>query len=84
MVLHREATAALPAVATAEVATLRQRLWKVGAVVQTSVRRIWFHVSASWPMRELLVQVYQAVRQFVASLRPEAAALPVAGLLPLM
>jgi len=84
VVLHREATAAIPEVAQAEVGTLRQRLWKVGAVVQTSVRRIWFHFSTTWPNRELFVQVYQAVQQFVQSLRVEVAVLPIAGLLPLM
>ena len=47
VVLHREATAAIPEVARAEVSTLRLRLWKVAAVVKTSVRRIWFHFSAS-------------------------------------
>jgi Transposase DDE domain group 1 len=83
VVLHREATAALPEVARAEVGTLRQRLWKVGAIVQTSVRRIWFHCSATWPHRELFVQVYRAVQQFVQRLRP-AAAVPLAGFLPLM
>jgi hypothetical protein len=84
VVLHREATAALPEVATAEVSTLRQKLWKVGAVVKTSVRRIWFHFSETWPHRHLFVRVYQAVQDFVASLRqPVAAALPIAGLLPL-
>jgi Transposase DDE domain group 1 len=83
VVLHREATAAIPEVARAEVNTLRQRLWKVGAVVQTSVRRIWLHIAATWPQRELFERVYQAVRQFVSGLRPPAPALPVAGLLPL-
>jgi Transposase DDE domain group 1 len=84
VVLHREATAALPEVARAEVGTLRQRLWKVGAVVQTSVRRIWFHFAATWPDRELFVRVYRAVQQFVGRLRPAAAVVPPAGLLPLM
>jgi hypothetical protein len=37
---------AIPEVAAAELSTLRLRLWKEGALVQTSVRRIWFHVSA--------------------------------------
>lgn len=83
VVLHREATAAIAEVAQAEVGTLRQRLWKVGAIVQTSVRRIWFRFSATWPHRELFVQVYQAVRQFVQRLRAETAVLPIAGLLPL-
>ena len=35
VVLFREAAAAMPEVATATVSTLRQRLWKVGAVVVT-------------------------------------------------
>src|SRR5207247_1643709 len=61
VVLHREATAALPEIARAEVGTLRQKLWKVGAVVKTSVRRIWFHISETWPNRNLLMAVYQAV-----------------------
>ncbi len=84
VVLHREATAASPEVAQAEVSTLRQRLWKVGAIVQTSVRRIKFHFSSSWPNRELFVQVYEAIRQFVQRLRAEVAVVPIAGLLPLL
>jgi len=84
VVLHREATAALPEVARAEVGTLRQKLWKAGAVVQTSVRRIWVHFSETWPHRELFVRVCQAVRQFVAGLRREAAAVPLAAPLPPM
>jgi hypothetical protein len=68
-------------VAKAEVSTLRQKLWKVGAVVQTSVRRIWFHDSETWPHRELFVAVYQAVQAFVQRLRrPRVTAVPPAGL----
>ena len=81
VVLHREAVAALPEVARAEVGTLRQRLWKVGAVVNTSTRRIWFHVSATWPHRELFVRVYQAVRQFTQGLRTPGTVVPDAALL---
>ena len=81
VVLHREAVAALPEVARAEVGTLRQRLWKVGAVVKTSTRRIWFHVSATWPHRELFVRVYQAVRQFTQALRTPGTVVPDAALL---
>jgi len=66
------------------VGTLRQKLWKVGAIVKTSVRRIWFHFSETWPQRHLFVQVYQAVGSFVAQLRgEEAGVLPGATLLPL-
>jgi len=76
VVLHREATAAIPEVARAEVNTLRLRLWKVAAVVQTSVRRIWFHFSATWPYRELWQRVQQALRQFVAQVREARRVLP--------
>jgi len=84
VVLHRAATAALPAIAVAEVSTLRQRLWKVGALVQTSVRRIWFRISATWPQRELFVQVCTAIRQFVQQLRKPVRVKPIAGFLPLL
>jgi Transposase DDE domain group 1 len=84
VVLHREATAAIPEVAKAEVGTLRQKLWKVGAVVKTSVRRIWFHFSETWPHRDLFVRVCLAVQHFVQSLRQSGTtAAPIAGLLPL-
>jgi hypothetical protein len=84
VVLHREATAAIPPVARAEVSTLRLRLWKVAAVVRTSVRRIWFHFSASWPYRDLWQQVEQALRQFVAQVQEARAVLPtLAAALPM-
>jgi Transposase DDE domain group 1 len=76
VVLHREATAALPEVATASVATLRQRLWKVGAVVQTSVRRIWFHFSETWPGRPLFQNVLAAIHHFVGTIRQAHVVLP--------
>jgi hypothetical protein len=84
VVLHREATATIPEIAKAEVSTLRQKLWKVGAVVKTSVRRIWFHFSETWPHQQLFIQVHGAVRQFVESLRTQVAAVPPAGVLTLM
>jgi hypothetical protein len=83
VVLHREATAALPEVAKAEVSTLRQRLWKVGAIVHTSVRRIWFHIAANWPHRELLIRVHQAVQQFLTELRQEGILRPSVAVLPM-
>lgn len=69
VVLHREATAAIPEVACAEVNTLRQRLWKVAAVFKTSVRRIWFHFSETWPNRELWLRVARALGQFIADIQ---------------
>jgi hypothetical protein len=78
VVLFREAVAAVPEVATASVSTLRQRLWKVGAVVRVSVRGVWLRVSARWPGQGLWVRVQEAVGHFVdqvrASTRPRACA----------
>jgi DDE family transposase len=68
VVLFREAVAAVPEVATATVSTLRQRLWKIGAVVVTGARRIWFHLSETWPYRELWGRVLVAVQAFVRQL----------------
>jgi hypothetical protein len=65
VVLFREAVARVPEVATATVSTLRQRLWKLGARVVTTPRRIWLHLSESWPYRELWTRVLAAVRAFV-------------------
>jgi hypothetical protein len=76
VVLHREATAAIPEVAHAEVSTLRTRLWKVAAVVTTSVRRVWFHFAQTWPYQELWVRVQQALAQFSRAVRPAVRAGP--------
>lgn len=70
VVLFREAAADVPAVATATVSTLRQRLWKVGAWVRVTARRIWFALSETWPCWDLWLQVSTAVHRFVAPLRP--------------
>jgi hypothetical protein len=48
-----------------DVSTLRQQLFKVGALVKTSVRRIWFHFSSHWPREGLFVQVCEAVSRYV-------------------
>ena len=66
VVLFREAAASVPEVATASVSTLRQRLWKVGAVVVTGVRRIGFHFSETWPYRALWCRALSGVNAFVA------------------
>jgi Transposase DDE domain group 1 len=76
VVLFREAAAAVPEVATATVSTLRQRGWKVGAVVVTGARRIWFHVSQAWPGRAVWGRVLSAVRSFVERLRGAGPAPP--------
>jgi Transposase DDE domain group 1 len=74
VVLLREAAAAIEAVATATVSTLRTRLWKVGAWVEEKAGRIWFHVSANWPGRQLWEQVQAAVESFTAALAGQEAA----------
>jgi Transposase DDE domain group 1 len=66
VVLFREASAGVAEVATASVGTLRQRLWKVGAVVVTGARRVWLHVSETWPYRGVWRRVQQSVQTFVA------------------
>jgi hypothetical protein len=84
VVLFREAAAAVPEVATATVGTLRQRLWKVGAVVVSGARRIWLHVSETWPHRGLWGRVQAAVQAFVDGVRGGPAAVPaVAEALPM-
>ena len=73
VVLYREAVkAAAPEMARAEVATWRQRLWKVGAVVVTTARRIWFHCATNWPYRALWTRVHEAAMRHVAQLRRES------------
>jgi hypothetical protein len=65
VVLFREASAAVPEVATASVSTLRQRLWKACAAVVTSGRRIELRISSEWPYREVWERVHAAVSAFV-------------------
>jgi DDE family transposase len=82
VVLFREAVAAVPEVARATVSTLRQRLWKVGAVVRVGARRIWLQVSATWPEQGLWQRVYAAVGAFVAAVARRAGPDPAAAGLP--
>jgi hypothetical protein len=73
VVLFREAAAGVEEVATATVGTLRQRLWKVGAVVVTSAKRVWLHVRETWPYREVWLRVQAAVARFVSRMAGPAA-----------
>jgi len=45
----------------AEIATLRIKLFKVGAVVRQTTRRIWFELSSSWPYNDLFLSVSHIV-----------------------
>jgi Transposase DDE domain group 1 len=70
VVLYREAVAeAVPELAKAEVSTWRSLLWKVGARVVTTARRIWFHFSASWPFRDLWIRAHAAASAVAEELR---------------
>lgn len=48
--------------ARAEAATIRTRLFKIGALVRVSVRRIWFSMASSYPWRALFAQVWTNLR----------------------
>ena len=50
------------ALATATVTTLRLKLFKVAARVERTARRLWFHLSTSWPHRDLFVAAHAAIR----------------------
>jgi len=67
--LFREANARTPEVCTMEVGTARTRLFKVGAVVNATTRRIWFHLASHWPGRDLLIAATGAVQNHIAVLR---------------
>ena len=43
--------------ASAAIDSVRLRLFKVGARVQRSVRRLWFHLATGWPGQPLFCQV---------------------------
>jgi hypothetical protein len=67
-VLFREANSAVPEVAGHTLETVRSRVLKVGAVVQVSARKVWFHASATWPWREAFGRVCAAVSAFTERL----------------
>ena len=44
--------------AHAQVGTIRLRLLKIGAQIRVSVRKVWVHLSSSFPLQDLFRQVY--------------------------
>jgi hypothetical protein len=66
--LFREANSDTPEVRTMEVGTARSRLFKVGARVEASHRRIWFHVASHWPGRDLFIVAAEAVQRHIEAL----------------
>lgn len=49
------------ALARATVGTIRTHLFKVGARVVRTVRRIWVHLASGWPGRPIFEQVHRAI-----------------------
>ena len=76
VVLFREAAAGVPEVATASVSTLRQRLWKVGALLVCRSGRLVLHVSATWPAAGVWVRLAEAVRVYVGQVRARGSGPP--------
>jgi hypothetical protein len=66
--LFREANADVPELRKMEVGTARVRLFKVGALVKASHRRIWFELASHWPGADLLTRAITAVKQHVREL----------------
>jgi hypothetical protein len=50
--------------ATARCDTIRLKLLKLGALVRTTVRRVWISFSESWPYQRMFVQVYENLRRW--------------------
>ena len=49
--------------ARAEVETIRTRLFKIGALVRISVRRVWLSMASSYPWQPLYAQVWANLRR---------------------
>jgi len=60
MLLFRERID-IPELASADIQTIRIKLLKVGARVERTLRRIWIHLSSSWPFASLMVKAFERV-----------------------
>lgn len=58
--------------ATARCDTIRLKLFKIGAIVRVSFRRVCFSLAESYPYRTLFQQVVENIRRWIAS-RPRPA-----------
>jgi len=70
LVLFRHRALATTALATATLGTVRLRLFKVGARVRHTARRLWIHLATGWPGQTL----YRTVWARLATLQPLRAA----------
>jgi len=66
--LFREANEHTAEIARRQLASVRPLVFKVGALVEPTVRRVWFHLSSTWPGRDLFIRVCQAVSEFTQRL----------------
>ena len=48
--------------AEARVDTIRLKLFKIGAIVRLSVRRVWLQLSSAYPWKALFAHAYYALR----------------------
>jgi Transposase DDE domain group 1 len=53
--------------ASAQFETLRLKLFKVGARFRRSARRLWFHLSSSWPGRDRFVEICKTLNRIPES-----------------
>lgn len=60
MVLFRERTQ-VPEIEHANIETIRQKVIKVGALVQQTARRVWVRASSTWPFAAIFQAVHRAV-----------------------
>jgi hypothetical protein len=69
----------------AQCPTIRTRLFKIGALIKVTTRRVWAHFSSSYPYRELFGEVLgnlrRAAEEFARGV-PGERARPVAGVAP--
>jgi len=49
--------------ARAQCHTIRIRLFKIGAVVRVSVRRVWVHLSEFYPLAQLFSAIWHKLRE---------------------
>lgn len=67
--LFREHVLAGTELARAQIDTLRLKLFKVGACVRQTVRRVWVQLASGWPHRSLFLEAHRRVRSHAVVLR---------------
>ena len=70
LILFRRHTLKQTELAKARFDTIRLKLFKVGARFKRSARRLWFHLSSSWPGRELFIDICRHLRHIAPAASP--------------